>query len=551
MRIWRENPRENQFELIMERQLGSAGHSPTSNSLGALPSIYNWWFGGTGTSRAGKAVPALNKTVGGTFSLGSNHRVISAGMIGAGQPGTRANCQGLRASAKNYYRSGRAAYNVGDGENACYWEGNEMGPNPLDAGAMGLREIWGSGLWAERLANRVPADQFGPGVRVAGSVTAPVRAERSREAVFVSWKLPEPSTGGSARIRFRFRGAPGLFYAVQIVAVNSRGAIVPALRGSGPTADNFVYESGGLPNNVPDNLQYFKVFMNTPPPALPCRPCEPCRPCPGLPTTPDPHDLVFDPPSASVGLEAQPKVQVNEENQVQLSLSINDPNDIEVPSDGRALIPRSANLYHYTPQLDNSNGAAGVAYGNEFVLYRDSAGAEIAPQLITPAALPLNGIDSVALNSAHRDRFRAPLPAGIASAGLGSAQIARLAVKPELPLLSAAGLSGVDSEIAEFKMTWLRPTPARACSDDAWTGFPFVYPSGSARSGEPLDAADLPNWPVRPDRCPEGPGVREPLNVSDELIFASASWDSISPARLINIYSEPDSIGYVSNKCPP
>src|SRR5690606_37027018 len=112
----------------------------------------------------------------------------------------------------------------------CYWEGDDIGPKAfrwasggpnLDTDPAGVRNFQLQWRRPTPYTKGAAVNQFGHSPR---SLKA-ARTMGLKEAIRVQWKAPLRS--GKNKIRYVIDGAPGLFYVVQIVGIDSREQIMP------------------------------------------------------------------------------------------------------------------------------------------------------------------------------------------------------------------------------------------------------------------------------------------------------------------------------------
>ncbi len=483
MKVWRENPAANNFELIFERRVG-LGSSETDSKPSQIPSSeragfwgqalqQRWWYGGQTQDRGQ-----------GSFSIAGR----SAGMIGNTGDYERSNCRSRYEGGGNgnrtfkgkrvgsFARPDNSAPNIGG---YCYWEGADIGPRHFrwsNAGVNDLAKKYGRPGFGNNPGNKPPDDEFG----ASGGTGRGIKQAGLKEAIYVQWRLPL-SAGGSNGFSYRIDGAPGLFYVVQFVAIDHRENIINEA-GSG-----FTYAG-----------QFLKAFVPNPIGPPPDKPgggggCDPdVENCGDIPPPNMPYQ--GSEPMLGASLDAEQTLQTREYSHQQI---------LAEPTAGlepfQAIFPTRATITHFTPQMPFSSSVinrAGTTYDGKYISY----GAERRGYLVERRPSPLS--------PAPGDRaLTNGIDPSLQEARIGSAAwvdpVSGDTVFNEVSRPS----SGVD-----FPMTWLRPTLNSPCVADPPT------PAAGGSTG----------WPSSLTSCPMGGDGGPPVvfNAWDDLITGGLDWES-------------------------
>lgn len=486
VKIWRENPRAGKFDLIFERRVGINGESdPLFDPPSTLKSSKQWWYGGLKNAAEQR----------GSFSARGRK---SAGMVGNWSGNARKRCwQNWRRGANGQRREkkGNAGKRVPSrarlsekelrrlergGWQWCYWEGDDIGPKAFKwasgpnlrndpAGVRNFQRQWGR---PAPYTKGAAVEQFGHSPR---SLKA-ARTMGLKEAIRIQWKAPLRS--GKNKIRYVIDGAPGLFYVVQIVGIDSREQIMPlqptVSRNSPLRATSF-------------RGQLFKAFI-----ANPLK--KPC--CPGTRTVEQESAI-----EGTLTLEPQTLLQTREPSSQAISLSVDD----EVAID-QAIFPQRLTLDHFTPQFPYSSaraaGSGAATYPPDYISY----GVERQGQTIRRANLParyVNGAAALAGRNLSDEQLQLKRARMITPAWLD----------PQGAWDNLATLNPVadDPSPAAFNLTWLRPTLESPCL----TTPPLPFPRNQAKP-----------WPARLSQCPsDNLGFPRVFNAWDDLLEASGQWE--------------------------
>lgn len=298
IKVWRENRDKHRFDLIFERRIGIGSQEKTVPERGA-PSLAvqrRWWYGGITDSPDGDKYKSDGRTWtrGGSFSV---NRARSAGPLGQFSDKDRSNClanwkrgkNGERLSepnarGKRYRVTKTIRPTKAKGmRGACYWEGSDIGERYFRWGSSSgyTNEILRKEGWGPRPSN-LPNNEFGDNRRRHGGLLG----KGLQEAIWLKWKLPLEARG-KTKINYKIEGAPGLLYAVHIVALDNRENIMP-IRARGP----YDYPTGNS-DTAKRNRQYFRAFISNrvaPPPRSKCPDDPPCE-GPPVPFVPDEEPL--------------------------------------------------------------------------------------------------------------------------------------------------------------------------------------------------------------------------------------------------------------------
>lgn len=503
VKIWRENPMAEKMTLIMERQLG-VGLNKTENGGGDINrSSKYWWYGGNPEVNGKKT--AAGKIWGGSFSLpGESTKMVGAGPIGNGQTTSASNCRANTGSGTSNSKD-RGSWSAKNSSwRTCYWESRQMGPNPFDYDTAGVKDLWKKYFPGGKPPRRAD-DVFGPDTRKCKNG---ILCRGFKESFRLNWILPTGSNSNKPRTAFSFvlNGAPGLFYAVQIVGVDNREQIVPIRR---PRDFTFATKNSDAPNR-----QYFQVFMASPPPPDPNKP--------------EPFEYSSNEPEVTAALSALSPLQTNQPNRISVSMN---PDVTDDPDS--FVFPRKANLYHFTPQLNYSDPWAALSssqgwsddiskinpanlrnvYSSDYVFYND-----IRDQV------------SNHLKPSEFDYFN-PTNTGVKD---GDGQ--PLPVNTQLVDLSKAGRyqSGEGGNVASdfnWEITWLHPTLENPCPQSLMR-FPF---DKHAR------------WPAA-NQLRECPDTGQVFNAWDDLLYAKADWEAQSVIKLIDEFTSPEATGLIKDQ---
>jgi hypothetical protein len=228
VKVWRENPGAG-WDLIFARQIGVNGGT----------TMQGWPTGDGGSG----PYPASGATQAGPFL--SQFEDPCRVRWNGGRNGQRNALGQLTNSRTSWVGSDARAFKLGFANDTfrggCYWEGSQIGPRSFrwnySAGTKALAQQY------HRPAN-LPNDQFGDGGQ-AKDLGA--RRAGLKEAIRIRWRLP--ANNKPPRLSYVIDGAPGLFYAVQVVAVDQREEIMP-------------YNPHKWVNGSSEN--YFKAFVANP-----------------------------------------------------------------------------------------------------------------------------------------------------------------------------------------------------------------------------------------------------------------------------------------------
>lgn len=399
----------------------------------------------------------------------------------------------------------------------CYWEGtSQMGE--YSYGSPYYPNNGKSQDYNTQLESKHPAlrNQFNNG---AGSCTGSVCSgglyqAGLKEAIYLKWSIPTPSSGNhNASFQYAIEGAPGVWYAVQIVALNWKQQMMPIFQGN-----QFAVSASGGSCGTLCSPQYFRAFIANPtitPPA--------CPTCVSSSFTSAPQ------PSPTVHLYATSPLQVRQTGQQVVTLSI-DGNPL-APS--QAVFPIDSYLVHFTPQAsyDGAEGSGGCvasgAYGANYVNY-DS---DLSPPLetfITGGPTPQPGHPG---------------------------QSACVVYLPQAAQLTDDARSIGPQSQNTYNTTWLEPTLTNPCTSSYKTvgnsDFSLTATWPQSLSECTASGAPPPKGSVTPTTasCPATPtnpsGVCPTvLNAWDDEMIAEETWEAVWASSI----GSPPTYGYITNQ---
>lgn len=497
IKIWRENPRRQGFDLIFERRvgIGNGDSDPHSGPLGE--DVHRrWWYGSKTTHPNGERTRLTNgelQRAGGRFS---NSGMMSSGMIGDPSRADASNCKrnyrngdnGQRGVGGRKVKSYARPNSMPKGDQWCYWEGADLGSKYFRWGSRS-----GTGDLERRYRSGVsglPNDEFGD--QDSGQDLG-AGGRGLKEALFVKWDLTLDPQGKNS-FEYKLDGAPGLFYIVQIVALDNREHIQP-LNGA---------------QSYFANQQMLKAYIANPVPGHPPNSYE----C-GTSTT------GCDKPDLNISLNATTPAQTREETTQRIETSTSDQ-----ISNFQAVFPIESDLIHFTPQMKYSSSLAApgdnpqATYPGSYVSY----GTELAGQRVARQPSPYQpdnvlGMQGVNLQEVHlrKASYLAPLSDGDA-----------LTTDPLSP-----------NEDLSYEMTWLKPTLSNPCPAE-----------NKLPSRRDANDGHRPLWPGNPNRCgPIRHGWPQRFDAWDDLLQARLTWESVWIDSIIDNQINPeDSYGYIEDQ---
>jgi len=518
VKIWREAPNHNGWVLLFARVLG-AGDSDYDTGKSAMDAQKIWWWGHTEN-------PAGNGVYGGSFSNpgyqvagaignyppGSNARAQCEQNWARGGNGTRLNVaprnnQGEAVGTKKIAQQGGGFPSLQDPlpPDSCYWEGSDIGATSFNWNAYKNFGI----PYADQRGDNLPDDEFGSS---AAWDNYGVTGKGLKEAIYLHWHIPL-SGSGNPSISYAIQGAPGLYYAIQIVGVDGRDQIIPFQSKATPSgSQGFLWGGNGSAGDA--GQQYFKVFVASPvkgspkPGGLDCAvvasgPLTGASACTNQQKKPTDNTYPGNAPSANVTLDADSPVQTGQPTDQEVDVTA------DQEDDDQALFPLMTKLIHYTPQMrfssPNAADSAYGPYGNDYIHYAD------ADTLGLSSACPT-------LCTAAPAQFSAPQPAGRPPFGAEEVQLTRPA-QLSRGNDSASWLNDPSSGFSyplsssSYGMTWLQPTLESPCPSDPL----------------PIDMVIGQNlgWPASPQSCPvDAQGQPAVFNAWDDLLMAQAWWEA-------------------------
>jgi hypothetical protein len=415
----------------------------------------------------------------------------------------------------DYWHSNGDNYS-GSTQGTCYWEGSQIGPNYWqgESGYAGETAVKNSALYYNKPAKQTaplttqrnspnpwntPQDEFG----TDGTIDTGLK-----EAIRLTWNIPTSSGGQAPSINYYLVGPPGVWYAVQIVAIDQRQRIIPL--NASPYVDahsgyNYfrVFQVGEFDQNPPTKPKTPKTCV--PPVPNPC--ADYVNPC-DKSTTPATEDcsapLTSPQPSLTAALATPAATSVLNPTSQAIDLEPSTP-----LSNQQAIFPTEVTLDHFTPQgqydgadpssdppgtLADVNAASGPNAYVEYPGYSES--------------LDYRNV------SAPADWQLMPNSEGGVFPGLWMASMpeASSVLRPQAGLIpSGTDLSDPPYSFGLWETEWLRPTLNNPCVDS-----------------EPTEA-NTP-WPSNRRVCQGGSGAVQDAtavrNAWDDYFSAQTEWEA-------------------------
>lgn len=532
VRVWRENPAKRRFELLFERRVGAlnrkgAGTDPSESwfnkrypTIDASDATWIWYQGGAFSRRfmydanGMSAGPLVNRRYG-RCKTRRNYANINQG-AGRFDLSLQKNSSGKFTKTLKPVRRGRtqsdAPRPAPRGYFSCYWEGAQLGGNFFR---------WGRSSGTQEIVNKFSRNSYkykvdGKTFRLKngdsqfGTDRTPIRGRftegatsdtyssnlsgvigrGTREALQFDWKLQD----GKPRVRFAGAGAPGLFYAVQIVRIDRGEMILPSVSRLSGVKRNTYWPGWPKPQHR-NEAQFFRTFLLNP-----IKPSDYC-----------PVDVCIDPrsqeepgnsPDIDLDLTTVPQTVTMQptDQTTEMNVQFDDRNP-----DRQFVVPIFRKIKHFTPQMEYNGCGGRPSYdGANYASYRPGTG---------------------------QNRY-----GGLASYGLpketsscGAAISALDEVVFQEPLIWTDTLENGMLQQTALTTTWLKPTLESPC--------PALDVQKVFKNG------NTPDWPSNPRECPSE--VR--FNAWDDLFTAQVKWQAYWTDGLESPLKKAAVIGPINN----